>query len=111
MSVALRFLGLFWAVIFPCFFVFGQVKFRNQEIAIQNDNDVYLLTGQDRYYTNGININYRIALLNPDSQTSNTVLDFEIGQRIYNGISIIDYRRQKRNTIDHLQVTSILVLG
>ncbi|KKO92217.1 hypothetical protein AAW12_06480 [Sphingobacterium sp. Ag1] len=97
MSVALRFLGLFWAVIFPCFFVFGQVKFCNQEIAVQNDNDVYLLTGQDRYYTNGININYRIALPRKlDKQSSNTVLDFEIGQRIYNGISIIDYRRQEK---------------
>ncbi|WP_312792778.1 lipid A deacylase LpxR family protein [Sphingobacterium sp.] len=96
MNIALRSLLLFYGAVFPFFFVFGQVRLRNQEISIQNDNDVYLLIGQDRYYTNGININYRIALPTTDNQRSTTVLDFEIGQRIYNGISVIDYRRQRK---------------
>ncbi|WP_346088037.1 lipid A deacylase LpxR family protein [Sphingobacterium ginsenosidimutans] len=97
MSVALRSLLLLYGVIFPFFLVFGQVRLRNQEVSLQNDNDVYLLIGQDRYYTNGINVNYRIALPpRGASEISNTVLDFEVGQRIYNGISIIDYRRQNK---------------
>lgn len=97
MSVALRFLLLQCGVMFPLFFVFGQVKWRSQELSIQNDNDVYLLIGQDRYYTNGINVNYRIALPSQgDPHFSNTVLDIEIGQRIYNGISMIDHRRENK---------------
>ncbi|MCS4225187.1 lipid A deacylase LpxR family protein [Sphingobacterium sp. BIGb0165] len=97
MSVALRSLLLLYGVVFPFFLVFGQVRLRNQEVSLQNDNDVYLLIGQDRYYTNGINVNYRIALPPGEaSGISNTVLDFEVGQRIYNGISIIDYRRQNK---------------
>ncbi|WP_294345898.1 lipid A deacylase LpxR family protein [Sphingobacterium sp.] len=97
MSVGLRSLGLLLSLLSWCFLVFGQVKFRNHELSIQNDNDVYLLVGQDRYYTNGINVNYRVAIQpRSDVETSNTVLDFEIGQRIYNGISIVDYRRQNR---------------
>ncbi|WP_293941137.1 MULTISPECIES: lipid A deacylase LpxR family protein [unclassified Sphingobacterium] len=97
MSVALRSLLLLYGIIFPFFLVFGQVGLRNQELSLQNDNDVYLLIGQDRYYTNGINVNYRIALPpRSGSEVSNTVLDFELGQRIYNGISIIDYRRQNK---------------
>lgn len=97
MSVALRSLLLFYGCIYPFFLVFGQDRFRHREFSIQNDNDVYLMIGQDRYYTNGININYRYAL--PPSatqQSSNTVLDFEIGQRIYNGISILDYQRKSK---------------
>jgi len=97
MSVALRSLLLLYGVVFPFFLVFGQVRLRNQEVSLQNDNDVYLLIGQDRYYTNGINVNYRIALpTGGASEISKTVLDFEVGQRIYNGISIIDYRRQNK---------------
>lgn len=98
MNVALRSLLLWYGIVFPFFFVFGQVRWRNQEVSVQNDNDVYLLIGQDRYYTNGINVNYRIALPSAGPQPqSNTVLDFEIGQRIYNGISILDYRRQPKD--------------
>ncbi|MDF2517578.1 MAG: hypothetical protein K0R59_2874 [Sphingobacterium sp.] len=97
MNVALRSLLLLYGVIFPFFWAFGQLRLRNQEVSLQNDNDVYLLIGQDRYYTNGINVNYRIALpAGGASGISNTVLDFEVGQRIYNGISIIDYRKQHK---------------
>lgn len=97
MSVAVRSLLLLYGVIFPFFGTFGQERLRNQELSLQNDNDVYLLIGQDRYYTNGINVNYRIALpARGASEISNTIVDFEIGQRIYNGISMVDFRKQNK---------------
>lgn len=58
------------------------------EIVIQNDNDVYLLTSQDRYYTNGININYRLGLKSDTSRIKNRILDIEFGQKMYNGINL-----------------------
>ncbi len=55
------------------------------EIGFQTDNDGYLAQGSDRYYTNGIFINYRQALSIPaDSRLANKVLGFEIGQKMYN---------------------------
>jgi lipid A 3-O-deacylase len=53
------------------------------EIGFKNDNDVYLFVGQDRYYTNGLQIFYR-QLLNPRKQKNKAVLTLEVGQSIYN---------------------------
>jgi lipid A 3-O-deacylase len=63
----------------------AQKKVQNlaSEIGFKNDNDVYLFVGQDRYYTNGLQIFYR-QLLNPQNEKNKTVLTLEIGQSIYN---------------------------
>lgn len=66
----------------------SQTKNIRHEVVIQNDNDVYLLTSQDRYYTNGININYRLGLRSDTSRLKNRVLDIEFGQKMYNGINL-----------------------
>ncbi|UZJ66080.1 lipid A deacylase LpxR family protein [Sphingobacterium sp. KU25419] len=66
----------------------SQTKNIRHEIVIQNDNDVYLLTSQDRYYTNGININYRLGLKSDTSRIKNRILDVEFGQKMYNGINL-----------------------
>ncbi|MCU0448025.1 MAG: lipid A deacylase LpxR family protein [Microscillaceae bacterium] len=58
-------------------------KYRASEIGFKNDNDVYLFVGQDRYYTNGLQVFYR-RLLNPLTPDRKIVLTFEIGQSIYN---------------------------
>lgn len=58
------------------------------EIGLQTDNDSYLASGSDRYYTNGIFIYYRHAL-NPgkNSNLANEVLGFEAGQKMFNAQS------------------------
>ncbi|MBO6662047.1 MAG: lipid A deacylase LpxR family protein [Roseivirga sp.] len=37
----------------------AQVEFRNKEVSITNENDVYLLMNFDKYYSNGVFLNYR----------------------------------------------------
>lgn len=55
------------------------------EIGLQTDNDSYLASGSDRYYTNGIFIYYRHALnVAKDSKLANKVLGFEAGQKMFN---------------------------
>ncbi|UIR56295.1 lipid A deacylase LpxR family protein [Sphingobacterium sp. SRCM116780] len=66
----------------------SQTKVSNHEIVLQNDNDVYLFTAQDRYYTNGININYRIGLKLDTTKVKNRILDIEFGQKMYNGVDL-----------------------
>ncbi|ASU33320.1 lipid A deacylase LpxR family protein [Mucilaginibacter xinganensis] len=65
--------------------VFAQ-SHRN-EIGIQTDNDSYLGQGSDRYYTDGIFIQFRRALTVKSGDSTrllNKVLGLEIGQKIYN---------------------------
>lgn len=61
--------------------------FKN-EFGFKSDNDAYLWYGQDRYYTNGLLIQYRHAV---DQQKLNKLekLTYEIsaGQKMYNPIS------------------------
>jgi lipid A 3-O-deacylase len=59
----------------------------SNEIGLQTDNDSYLGQGSDRYYTDGIYIQYRHALNVKGGESTrliNKVLAFEIGQKIYN---------------------------
>ncbi len=41
--------------------LFSQKAYRNQELSITTENDVYLLIRRDRYYSNGILFNYRFT--------------------------------------------------
>jgi hypothetical protein len=68
--------------------VFGQNKHRH-EIGIQNDNDVFLLFGQDRYYTNGIDFYFRKAMSLPrnSKKLENRTWSLNIGQKLYNAHS------------------------
>lgn len=47
----------------------AQTEFRNREFSITNENDVYLLLNNDKYYSNGVFLDYRFS---PPSDT-NTV--------------------------------------
>jgi len=63
--------------------VFAQTH--STEIGAETDNDSYLLQGSDRYYTDGIFLYYRHALLvKDDSKLQNKVLGLEFGQKIFN---------------------------
>lgn len=53
------------------------------EWRFQNDNDVYLLTNQDHYYTNGMELTY---LHRPSAVDRTELWEFRLGQKIYNGI-------------------------
>lgn len=74
-------------VILPGQYSSAQTRANKHEIVIQNDNDVYLFIAQDRYYTNGININYRLGLKSDTTRIKNRVLDIEFGQKMYNGVN------------------------
>lgn len=60
-------------------------NFKN-EFGFKSDNDAYLFYGQDRYYTNGLFINYRHAT---DQQKltdklEKVIWEFTVGQKMYN---------------------------
>lgn len=66
----------------------GQGNYR-YEIGFQNDNDAYLFLGQDRYYTNGIDLHFRKAVDLPEfaDKLANKSYSFAIGHKIYNAHS------------------------
>ncbi len=63
-------------------------EFKN-EFGFKTDNDAYLFTTQDRYYTNGLFINYRHATNQQKlgKQLEKVVYEISAGQRMYNPIS------------------------
>lgn len=68
--------------------VSGQDKIYKNEIGLQSDNDAYLATKQDRYYTNGIFLYFRTAL-NPSKNQDTTkvvkkIWSISAGQKMYN---------------------------
>lgn len=84
-------------------------KLHRDQISLSSDNDAYLATGQDRYYTNGLEIKFSHALTRTikKGDTLNRVLDISIGQNIYNAHT---------GSIDHLwevdrPVTAFLYQG
>ncbi len=56
------------------------------ELAVRSDNDAYLWYGQDRYYTNGLFLNYRFspAKNTKGSALKSRIFSLELGQKIYN---------------------------
>ncbi len=63
-------------------------NFKN-EFGFKSDNDAYLFYGQDRYYTNGLFINFRHATDQQQLSNSLEKVTYEIsaGQKMYNSIS------------------------
>lgn len=60
-------------------------QFKN-EIGLKSDNDAYLFIQQDRYYTNGLFLNFRHAknLEKSESKWGKLIYDCSIGQEMYN---------------------------
>lgn len=85
MRLALR-LFLFSVFIFTFSVPVFSQRFVTREIGFQNDNDVYLMTRQDRYYTNGINFFYRRAIDSTklSEKLQNKTWSVNIGQKLYN---------------------------
>jgi len=70
---------------------FAQHKMYKSEFGFKSENDSFLATGQDRYYTNGLFISFRSAL-NPKSQPDSNnftkkIIEYSFGQSLYNAQS------------------------
>jgi lipid A 3-O-deacylase len=74
--------------LFATFSVAAQHKMYKNEFGFKSENDSFLATGQDRYYTNGLFISFRRAQkpnVQPDSNNFNKkIIEFSFGQSLYN---------------------------
>lgn len=66
--------------------MFAQNKPYRHELGFRSDNDVYLASKQDRYYTNGLFIHYRQAAKAKDSAVKK-IWGISAGQEMYNARS------------------------
>lgn len=75
---------LFILLIFAAVSVQAQ-NYKN-EFGFSSDNDAYLLRGQDRYYTNGLFINFRHAINEAKigERLEKKTYELNVGQRMYN---------------------------
>lgn len=62
------------------FYLFSQKNYSN-EILFENDNDLYVSTKSDRYYTNGLFVKYRY-LIKP-KKYEKRIFEWEIGHKMY----------------------------
>lgn len=63
-------------------FVSGQS--RTSEVGLVTENDLYTSSKNDKYYTNGLEIFYRFLAKNDDEKVNEKIIEFRIGQYIYN---------------------------
>lgn len=68
--------------------VTAQEHGRNFQLGIANDNDVYLLNRSDRYYTNGIELDFLMSLTN--SINSSNIIGLNLKHRLYNGLLVME---------------------
>lgn len=74
---------------------FAQQKYYQNELGFKSDNDAYLATKQDRYYTNGLFISYKHALTAGKDTNTKKIWSISAGQEMFNAqagrISEIEY--------------------
>ncbi len=63
-------------------FLFSQEKF-SKEIKFINDNDLYVSTKNDRYYTNGIFIKYRYLSKLSSEKLEKKIFEFNVGHEMF----------------------------
>lgn len=68
----------------------GQTAYRDQEFSIRNDNDVYTFRDSDKYYSNGIILNYRWVvkpgkMLSPSRLNDSTkvIIETELSHKFF----------------------------
>ncbi|AWA29319.1 DUF2219 domain-containing protein [Flavobacterium magnum] len=86
MSVNSIIKSLLVPVLFIPIFEYGQKS--PAEIGLVLDNDLYVSTVSDRYYTNGFEIFYRYPAKKQTATIRKSINDFRIGQYIYNPYNI-----------------------
>ncbi len=67
--------------------VFCQKKFYKNELGFRSENDAYLATTQDRYYTNGVFIQFKSIAKSLDSSNIKKIWSANFGQELYNAQS------------------------
>lgn len=75
-----KFLILF--LLFNTFWMFSQQKF-SKEISLISDNDLYVSTIRDRYYTNGLFLNYRYLSENKKESLEKRIFQWQIGHKMF----------------------------
>jgi len=66
---------------------FSQKKFYRNELGFRSDNDAYLATKQDRYYTNGLFIQFRQVVNQPKNTLNKKIWGVNLGHEMYNARS------------------------
>jgi lipid A 3-O-deacylase len=80
---------LFFIIQFTILYFSAQAQTINykSEFGFRTENDSYLAGGQDRYYTNGLILNYRTAINGlklKNEHLDKMIFELEIGQKIFN---------------------------
>ncbi|NCT10640.1 MAG: lipid A deacylase LpxR family protein [Flavobacteriia bacterium] len=67
---------------FCSIWIYSQQKF-SKEISFVNDNDLYVSTIKDRYYTNGVSLSYRFLSSSIKENLEKRILQWQIGHKMY----------------------------
>lgn len=80
----LFFMKIFFSFLFSFFSVvaFTQQKF-DKELTFINDNDLYISTSQDRYYTNGMFLSYHYVSSKNSTKSDKKIYGITLGHEIY----------------------------
>ena len=79
-----------FGVLIVCTICCGTLHAQNykDQLTVTSDNDQYVNPNHDRYYTDGVFLNYTHALFIPKkSKLVKKTLEIEFGQRIYNSFT------------------------
>lgn len=68
--------------LFFSFFIFSQKKL-SKEISLITDNDLYVSTKKDRYYTSGIFLSYRYLSKTKKENQEKRILEWQIGHEMF----------------------------
>jgi hypothetical protein len=80
--------SLFFCFLFFSFSILSQQKFSKQ-ISFTTDNDLYVSSEKDRYYTNGMFLSYRYLSQIKKENQEKRILEFKIGHEMYTPYSAV----------------------
>lgn len=73
---------LLFCFLFASLSIISQQKF-SKEISFTTDNDLYVSPERDRYYTNGIFLNYRYITKNENIKLEKKIFEWQIGHEMF----------------------------
>ena len=73
---------IFFLLILYSATLFSQRKYAN-EFSFLNDNDLYISSSQDRYYTNGMFLTYRYLSNNTSENIEKKIFEVQLGHHMY----------------------------
>lgn len=73
---------IFFLFIFITINIFSQHKYA-KEFSFLNDNDLYISTSQDRYYTNGMFLSYRYLSNKTSKKIEKKIIELQLGHHMY----------------------------